>query len=297
MHIDVLTIVKNVIVMIGWSKEEIPELYYNGSPILAIYLRTQRIDLSAAFGEQALHWGFTASAILQQPNVDASKLSVRLSNGRLANPIEFSSQSARQNQIVLQRFLEETRQNPGPLLEIGSRARSGNSYRSLFPEACEYTGLDITAGPNVDIVGDAHELRKHIDKNFRYIFSISVFEHLLMPWKVAIEMNGVMHDGGFAYIQSHHGWPLHEEPWDFWRFSSNSWNGLFNEHTGFEVIASGYDLSAMVIPDINFGGPLQNLDHQRTFLLSSCLVRKIGPATVQWNSDVSQIYDLEYNHS
>src|SRR5438128_1005730 len=45
------------------------------------------------------------------------------------------------------------------VLEIGSRARSGTVYRGRLPASARYLGVDAVAGPNVDLVGDAHDLR------------------------------------------------------------------------------------------------------------------------------------------
>jgi hypothetical protein len=49
---------------------------------------------------------------------------------------------------------------------------------------------DIKVGENVDIVGDAHRLTSLFKAGqFDFAYSISVFEHLLWPWKVALELN------------------------------------------------------------------------------------------------------------
>lgn len=182
-------------------------------------------------------------------------------------------------------------------MEIGSRARSGNTYHKLVAPNAIYTGLDVMDGPNVDIVGDAHHLSRHAPGPYDFIFSISVFEHLLMPWKVALEMNAVLRTGGIAFIQSHPTWPLHEEPWDFWRFSENAWEGLFNAHTGFRMLDRGYGLSAKIVPQFAVSGPLQGHESARTFMLSACLVEKVGPPQVTWDAEVGAVYDLAYNHA
>ena len=194
------------------------------------------------------------------------------------------------------RFTEETKRG-GRALEIGSRARSGNSYRHMVDASVEYVGLDITSGTNVDIIGDAHHLSRYVKGQFDFIFSISVFEHLLMPWMTALEMNKIMKVGGIAYIQSHPAWPLHEEPWDFWRFSKDAWHGLFNGHTGFRLIDSQYGMGAHIVSDFAAGGSVQSLDTFQTYHLSACLVEKVAAPQVIWDADAADVYNLHYTHA
>lgn len=74
------------------------------------------------------------------------------------------------------------------VLDIGGRDRSGLDRSSMYREQ-NVTVLDILKSKNVDVVGDAHELTKYFNKeSFDYIMCISVFEHLLMPYKCALEM-------------------------------------------------------------------------------------------------------------
>jgi hypothetical protein len=75
----------------------------------------------------------------------------------------------------------------GAVLEIGSRARSAITRSHRIPSQLSYTGMDIPPRPNVDVVGDAHELTRLVaGRKFVAVFSTSLFEHLLMPWKVAL---------------------------------------------------------------------------------------------------------------
>ncbi len=129
------------------------------------------------------------------------------------------------------------------ILEIGSRVVSpgSSSKRALFPGAASYTGFDYYPDNNTDVVGDAHKLSQYFTDNQRFdgIFSISVFEHLAMPWVVAMEINKLLEIGGYTFHATHFAWPLHEIPWDFWRFSDEGLKVLFSPPLGFEVVKAG----------------------------------------------------------
>lgn len=53
--------------------------------------------------------------------------------------------------------------------------------------------LDILPGENVDVVGDAHALVALFPaERFDAFCSVSVFEHLLMPWAVIPQINKIL---------------------------------------------------------------------------------------------------------
>ena len=136
-------------------------------------------------------------------------------------------------------------ENPA-VLEIGSRNVSGSEDgRTRFPGVVDYTGVDIHAGQYVNVVADVHELsRSFPEKRFDFVYSISVFEHLMFPWKAAMEINAVLKPGGCVFVATHQSWPAHELPWDFWRYLHHSVHCLFNKVTGFEVIDATEGLPA-----------------------------------------------------
>jgi hypothetical protein len=183
---------------------------------------------------------------------------------------------------------------PLKVLEIGSRNRSGNIRRSLLGECVEYVGMDIIQGENVDIVGDAHDLSSIFPPNsFDAIFSMSVFEHLLMPWKVALELNKLLKPGGYAMITTHHTFPLHEMPWDFWRFSDQSWHSLFNSATGFRVIETALGERASIVAHLLHPVTLE-LDKQPAFLGSSVLVEKVSETSLTWDVKLNDVIQTAY---
>jgi hypothetical protein len=93
---------------------------------------------------------------------------------------------------------------PGRVVEISARARSGVTRRHLIPDQHTYLGVDIRDGENVDLVLDAHQLSRGIaPASVDALFSFSVFEHLAMPWKVALEFNKILKVGGVGFIMTH----------------------------------------------------------------------------------------------
>ncbi len=181
----------------------------------------------------------------------------------------------------------------GTLLELGSRARSGVVNTGIVPQGWRYVGLDIREGPNVDRVGDAHALSTLFpDQRFDAVMSFSVIEHLLMPWKVAIELNRVMNVGAIGLFTTHQGWPLHDAPWDFWRFSRESWNALFNDATGFRVVAAeigepGYVVAQRCHAATNFGD-------QPIYLSSVVMFEKTRETNLSWDVSLSDVIKTEY---
>ncbi|MDO8539354.1 MAG: hypothetical protein Q7S40_02855 [Opitutaceae bacterium] len=181
------------------------------------------------------------------------------------------------------RFLEHLKRLPaGTVLEIGSRARSAITRREQIPPHLAYVGMDILPGPNVDVVGDAHELASLLGRGrFSAAFSFSVFEHLAMPWKVALELNHVLAVGGLVYTSTHQTWPVHEEPWDFWRFSSTSWQTLFNAATGFEVMEAVCGEPAR-IHAYRAQANTRGMHLCPAYLGCAAIVRKISDTALSW---------------
>lgn len=293
--LDRFYVAGGVVSAIGWvGSNEAPRILYDGKELpIQMCERGQRPDVAAVHGDSFARSGFRTCAFIPD-GADHSRLSVRFSDGT-----EIARSAAQPGTLyaILDRFKAQVAQRPdGHMIEIGSRARSGNTYRQMFEGLKNYTGIDVAAGPNVDVVADAHRLSSHFDARFDFAFSISVFEHLVMPWVAAFELNKVMKPGGIGYIQSHQAWPLHEVPWDFFRFSEHSWNGLFNHFTGFEVVEAGFEYPAMLSSHVIDGRIFEGLDQAQCHLLSGCMIRKIGNPTVDWSADASQVINLKYSY-
>jgi len=183
----------------------------------------------------------------------------------------------------------------GKLLEVGSRKRSFIVRRDFLPsDKWSYVGIDILKGENVDIVGDAHKLSEIFSKNqFDAVMAYSVLEHLLMPWKFIIELNKVMKTGGFGYFTTHQSWPIHDAPWDFWRFSDQAWKSLLNKKTGFEIIEARMGEPTFTVPKVlhevtNFG------EVHFSYLASHVIFRKINETKLEWPVNIEEITQTQY---
>jgi SAM-dependent methyltransferase len=108
------------------------------------------------------------------------------------------------------------------VLEVGSLDVNG-SVKPLvmgFGPA-SYIGVDMREGPGVDRVVDACELAATFgDESFDLVISTEMLEHV-EHWRLAVNnMKRVLRPGGTLLITTRsEGFPLHEYPGDFWRFS------------------------------------------------------------------------------
>lgn len=298
-YLDKFTIMGRSLYAEGWGSNLDLKIFYGEDEIPILTQRFDRPDIGAMLGSDRADWGFRLVGILPDTDIDREKFRIQFSDSlSMTHPASrFADPGDVKFEAMVNRFRSEVAASPGHMLEIGSRARSGRSYRDWFSPETRHTGIDITEGPNVDVACDAHHMSRSLRERFDFAFSIAVFEHILMPWKVALEMNKVLKRGAPALIISHGSWPLHEEPWDFFRFSKESWGGIFNKHTGFEMIEAQYQYPASIISNYISTVDFQNMSQGRTYLLSGCLVRKIGLPLVEWEAEASEVYDLSYSHA
>ena len=91
-----------------------------------------------------------------------------------------------------------------------------------------------------------------------------------------------------VYVGTHQSFPLHDPPWDFWRFSDEAWKCLFNRATGFEVVTAALGEPAEMIA-LSSHPAVWRIEQQRAFFTSNALMRKTGEATVDWPVAMSDL--------
>lgn len=125
---------------------------------------------------------------------------------------------------LVQRYL--CRAEPLQIVDIGSYDVNG-SYRPLFNQAkWVYTGVDLAAGPNVDLVLTSPYHLPLASGSADLIVSGQCFEHVDFFWLAWLDMVRVLKPGGQIFLIAPSRGPEHRYPVDCWRFYPDGYRAL-----------------------------------------------------------------------
>ncbi len=152
-----------------------------------------------------------------------------------------------------------------PLVEVGARAAEGQEaiadLRQLFG-ANEHIGCDMQPGPGVDRIEDVHHL-SFADESVGTVICLETLEHVVDPIRAVEEMHRVLRPGGLLAISSLMFFPIHEHPWDLWRFTPEGFQRLLAPFESSLVVAQGWDLMPEGVFGIGIKGPCPDLGPQK----------------------------------
>jgi SAM-dependent methyltransferase len=119
----------------------------------------------------------------------------------------------------------------GKVLDVGSgRSRR---YERLFTNATAYLTLDVDPAGKPDLVGSAEAIPLP-DASVDGVLCTQVLEHVPHPWVAVREMYRVLRPGGCLLLTAPQTNELHEEPRDFFRYTSHGLKVLL-EDAGFRI--------------------------------------------------------------
>lgn len=148
-------------------------------------------------------------------------------------------------------FLTALTAHPAPrVLELGTMRWEPNRpshHRAWAPHASAYLMSDIAAGPDVDVIADAHDLAPFADGEFDAVIAVSLLEHLRRPWLAAHAIARILAPGAAVYIGTHQCFPLHGYPNDYYRFSASALETLFGYDAGLLDVVTGYQYPATIM--------------------------------------------------
>lgn len=128
---------------------------------------------------------------------------------------------------------------PCTVLDVGSLDVNG-CLKPIF-EGYEYTGLDLSEGKNVDVVLKDRYKFPFTNGAFSTVVSSSTFEHDESFWITFNEMERVLENGGYMYINTPNRGNYHGYPGDCWRFMKDAYRALERWNGKVELIEQYID--------------------------------------------------------
>jgi len=134
------------------------------------------------------------------------------------------------------RYLEGRNSEPLVILDLGSQDING-SYRPLFAvPPWKYVGIDLAAGPNVDIVlNDPYDWREVAPESADVIVAGQTFEHTEFFWETARQITRALKPNGICCIIVPSSGPEHRYPVDCWRMYPDGLRAVAR-YAGLEVL-------------------------------------------------------------
>lgn len=125
------------------------------------------------------------------------------------------------------KYLIHRKNEPLKIIDIGSTDICG-CYKPIFNNPTwNYKGVDLSQGPNVDIIltkpYDWHEIQSN---SVDILVSGQVLEHVEFFWLTILEVSRVLKPGGIACIIAPSSGYEHRYPVDCWRFYPDGMRAL-----------------------------------------------------------------------
>jgi hypothetical protein len=130
------------------------------------------------------------------------------------------------DRYYLDRFIDEIRDEvKGVTLEIGGS--KGNKELYKFNNATTYLTMDL-GGPDLDIVGDAHDPNIIEEASLDTVVLFNVLEHCEQPWAVVDNIYRWLKPNGQVVCMVPNAQRVHRVPFDYWRILPDALNSIFS---------------------------------------------------------------------
>jgi SAM-dependent methyltransferase len=174
----------------------------------------------------------------------------------------------------------------GPIYEFGSLQVPGQEgfadLRPLFPQH-EYWGVDMREGPGVDKILDLHDI-KLPSESVGAVLCFDTLEHVEYPHRALAEIHRILKPDGIAVISSVMDFPIHDFPYDYWRFTPEAFKSILKPFTESFVGFAGREDFPHTVIGVGFKGKAPQLSEltkryekwRRTFSLKQ-MVKYLTP--------------------
>ncbi len=170
----------------------------------------------------------------------------------------------------------------GIVIEVGSYQVEGQiGYADLRPffKKNFYIGVDLRKGIGVDTIHDVHSLGFK-SSVASWVLCLDTLEHVKNPLKAVEELKRILKKEGIIILSSVMDFPIHDHPWDYWRFtpqifeemlSSLKYKMVFYQgahlkpHTVIAIGSDIYNFNNLNFPTILSNEKLYIYNREKTF--------------------------------
>lgn len=143
-----------------------------------------------------------------------------------------------------------------PVYEFGALQVTGQEgyadLRPLFPGK-EFVGCDMRPGTGVDKILNLHSIDLP-SGSVGTVICIDTLEHVEFPHKALEEIHRILKPSGVVIIASLMDFPVHEFPYDYWRFTTEAFKSLLRPFSHSFVGFAGKELFPHTVVGIGFKG-------------------------------------------
>jgi SAM-dependent methyltransferase len=149
-----------------------------------------------------------------------------------------------------------------PIYEFGALQVPGQEefadLRTIFP-GCDYVGADMREGPGVDKVLDLHSIDLP-SESVGSVLCLDTLEHVEHPHQALREIHRILSPTcGVVVISSVMDFPIHDYPYDYWRFTPTAFESLLKPFKHSFVGFAGKEEFPHTVVGIGFKGDAPDL--------------------------------------
>ncbi len=148
------------------------------------------------------------------------------------------------DRYYLNKFIAETRtQIVGKVLEVGGTPQD-RAFYDINP-GTSYHILNLEAGPEVDTLGDVHDVNVIKPESFDTAIVFNVLEHCYAPWIAVENIYTWLKPGGKCFAMVPSAIRLHAIPFDYWRPLPDAFNWMLRNFSQHKLYIYGNPITAI----------------------------------------------------
>ncbi|MBP1860200.1 class I SAM-dependent methyltransferase [Rhizobium herbae] len=122
------------------------------------------------------------------------------------------------------------------VLNIGAGGEVMDVILANVKTGVEVVSSDVDPARKPDVVDDL-TATKLPAKSFDFVICAEVIEHVINPYAAAENIRHVLKEGGMAFVSAPFFFPLHDEPYDFFRYTEFGLRKLFQHCSSINIRA------------------------------------------------------------